>query len=653
MAVLSHVGLRYQILLIGLIGVVGLIVSALASYVNDFAQAEQQAQMDRATAGQALVLQAENDFLQARRDEKDFLLHRTAASVTHHDAATRAVLDGLDRLAPLAGSALAADLAAARADAALYRERFAAVVRAQSALGVDENQGLQGALRDSVHDAEASLTQHDEPRLLVLMLMMRRHEKDFLLRQEPKYAEALDQRVAEFGKALPASALPPDVQTDVATKIAAYQRDFRSLAQGTAALSAGVKQLDDASGAFEPMLARIGQRMRADYAATKQRVEAANDDDTHLMFGAIAVVTVLVGLIAWLVGRGVAGPIIALAGAMRRLAGGDTSVDVAGAGRHDEVGAMAGAVQVFKDNAVEIARLQSERSDVEARAAEAKRQELGRLADAFQGSVESVVSAVTTAATGLRTTAQALSATAEQTSRQAGAVSTASEAASTNVQTVASAAEELSASISEILRQVSDSTRVADQAVQDAERTNASMRDLATAAQKIGEVVGLITSIANQTNLLALNATIEAARAGDAGKGFAVVASEVKNLASQTARATDEIGAQIKTMQATAGQAVRDIGSICETITHMGQIAAGIATAVEEQGAATSEIARNVQQAAAGAEEVSKNVAGVTTAAGDTGNAANHVLGSAEALAQQSERLRGEVDGFLATLKSA
>jgi methyl-accepting chemotaxis protein len=246
-----------------------------------------------------------------------------------------------------------------------------------------------------------------------------------------------------------------------------------------------------------------------------------------------------------------------------------------------------------------------------------------------------------------------LSATAEQTSMQASAVSSASEEASSNVQTVAAAADELAASIAEILRQVSDSTKVADKAVHDARRTNDQMQQLEGAAQKIGEVVGLITTIANQTNLLALNATIEAARAGEAGKGFAVVASEVKNLASQTARATDEIGSQIKAIQATTGAAVREIGAICDTIVKMGEIATAIASAVEEQGAATQEIARNVQQAAHGTEEVSKNVAGVTQSAGETGSAASQVLGSAEDLARQSEVLRDKVDGFLATLRSA
>ena len=652
MALLSRIGLRFQVLLIGAIGLAGLIVIAAATYFNDAAQDRMQAELARGAAGLALQRQVEVDLLQARRHEKDFLLRRTEQLVALHATAGRAVLDDIDRLMPLAGAAVADDLKAVRQGVVAYLAQFAAVARAEIALGLNETEGLQGALRTAVHDAEASLTAHDEPRLLVLMLMMRRHEKDFLLRQEAKYADALKQRVAEFDAALPGSGLPAAVRPDVAAKIAAYQRDFLALVQGTLGLIEDTKRLGAAYAAIEPALARVGQRMGADYAATATRVNDERNQLVRLTFIAIGVVTVLVGVAAWLIGSGVSRPVVALAEAMRRLAGGDTAVAVVGGGRRDEVGRMAVAVQVFKDNALEIARLHEERTATDARAAVERRQELTQLATDFQRSVEGVVDAVAASAGQMRGTAQALSATAEQTSRQAGAASTASETASSNVQMVAAAAEQLSASIAEILRQVSDSTTVADRAVADAHRTNASVQALSGAAHKIGEVVGLITSIANQTNLLALNATIEAARAGDAGKGFAVVASEVKSLAAQTARATDEIGTQIKSIQSTTEQAVREIGVICATIERMGGIATTIASAVEQQGAATREIARNVQHAAEGTDAVAKNVAGVTATAGETGSAASLVLGSAETLAQQSERLRSEVNTFLATLKT-
>jgi methyl-accepting chemotaxis protein len=249
--------------------------------------------------------------------------------------------------------------------------------------------------------------------------------------------------------------------------------------------------------------------------------------------------------------------------------------------------------------------------------------------------------------------AEAMSGTAEETTRQATAVAAASEEASTNVQTVASATEELSTSVQEISRQVGQSTSIAGKAVDEANRTDHTVSGLAEGAQKIGEVVELIRSIASQTNLLALNATIEAARAGDAGKGFAVVASEVKNLANQTAKATEDITEQIASIQAATSEAVTAIKGIGATINEINTISGSISAAVQQQGAATQEIARNVQQAAAGTQEVSSNISGVTEAARSTGKVAQDVLGAAKALTDQSENFRRRVDGFLEKIRAA
>ena len=273
------------------------------------------------------------------------------------------------------------------------------------------------------------------------------------------------------------------------------------------------------------------------------------------------------------------------------------------------------------------------------------------VADNFERNMKQVVDTVASAATELQSTAQGMEITAQSTSQQSMTVAAAAEEASSNVQTVASAAEELSSSISEISRQVSQSTQIAGAAVAEVDGANQKVQGLAEAAKKIGEVVALITDIADQTNLLALNATIEAARAGDAGKGFAVVASEVKNLANQTARATEEISAQIGGIQTATQDAVQAIGSIGGTIGKMNEIASAIAAAVEQQGAATQEIARNVEQAAAGTQDVSSNIVQVTQAATETGHSAGEVLVAAGELSKQSEVLGSEMKDFIVEMR--
>ncbi|MFD2264435.1 methyl-accepting chemotaxis protein [Lacibacterium aquatile] len=368
----------------------------------------------------------------------------------------------------------------------------------------------------------------------------------------------------------------------------------------------------------------------------------------------VGIASLLLGLgLAFLVTRSIVQPIAKMTGAMGSLAKGDVATVVQDTDNRSEIGDMARAVQVFKDNMIETNRLRDEQEALKASTETEKRASMNRLADEFNASVKGVVGKVSTASAGLQQTAQAMSATAEETSRQATVVSAAAEQASTNVQTVASASEELFASISEISRQVATSARIAGQAVEQADRTNAQVDGLAKAAQKIGEVVQLINDIAAQTNLLALNATIEAARAGEAGKGFAVVASEVKSLATQTAKATEDIAQQISVIQSATQEAVGAIQDIGKTIGEINQITTTVASAVEEQGAATQEIARNVQQAAVGTSEVTVNITGVNQAATQTGAAAGRVLTSAGDLAAQGDLLRRQVDDFIAKVRTA
>jgi methyl-accepting chemotaxis protein len=368
--------------------------------------------------------------------------------------------------------------------------------------------------------------------------------------------------------------------------------------------------------------------------------------------GAIAAI-ILSGLIAVWLGRGLAKPIQALEKAMRAIASGQHDVVVPGADRRDEIGSMAGAVEVFKNGLIETGQLRAAQEDQRRNSEAERRQTVHALAARFESSVGSVVNAVGSAATELRGTAVSMAGAAEQAMQQTTTVAAASEEASRNSQAVAAAIEELNASIGEIAQQVHESAKVAGQAVGQANQSTVEVRGLAQAAEKIGDVVKLISEIAAQTNLLALNATIEAARAGDAGRGFAVVASEVKTLASQTSKATEEISAQVAAIQSATLSSVEAIDGITHTISKVNEIASAIASAVEEQGAATREISYNVAEAARGTGEVSENIVGVRDAAQATGAAADQVVASAAALSEGGETLKMQVEAFLREVRAA
>ncbi|MBT5038736.1 MAG: HAMP domain-containing protein [Rhodospirillaceae bacterium] len=400
------------------------------------------------------------------------------------------------------------------------------------------------------------------------------------------------------------------------------------------------------------LLKEVEDKIASDLQTTAASIESTS----HTAFLLLAVVTLILLLVTtgvvYSIVTGITRPITNMTSAMNILAAGNNEIEIYYLGRRDEIGEMAKSVQVFKENAIEKARLTAEQT-AENEKREARAQHIDELCKSFDGSISSVVSAVSAASNEVELSAVSMSTTAEQTSQQSAVVASASEEATTNVQTVASAAEELTSSIGEIARQVDDSTRNAQNAVAEAEKTNNTVKSLSEAGQKIGDVVQLINDIASQTNLLALNATIEAARAGEAGKGFAVVASEVKSLANQTAKATDEIGTQIATLQGATGDAVGAIEDIGTMIGEISETSITIASAVEQQRAATGEISRNVQEAASGTQEVSSTISTVHEAAQNTGAAAGDMKGAAGELSQQSEELRHEVEAFLKDIRAA
>jgi methyl-accepting chemotaxis protein len=366
----------------------------------------------------------------------------------------------------------------------------------------------------------------------------------------------------------------------------------------------------------------------------------------------ILVLSLLAAGMLWMV-RGVAKPVAKMTEVMKRIANGELDAEVPARERKDEIGGMAGAVQVFKENGLQMRALETERAALAGRAEQDRRATLQAIAADFEQAVGGIVASVSSAASTIETTANSLSATAENTQRLSASVATASEQSSANVQSAAAASEQMASSVNEIGRQVQQSRHVSEQAVGQAHNTNQRIEALSQSANRIGEVIKLIAEIAGQTNLLALNATIEAARAGEAGRGFAVVAQEVKALASQTAKATEEIASQIGQIQEATSETVSSIEEVCKTITTMSEISAAIAAAVEEQGAATQEIARNVQEAARGAAQVSGNIGDVKHGAEQTEASAAQVHGSVRGLAEESRHLRESVQGFIAKLQAA
>jgi len=410
---------------------------------------------------------------------------------------------------------------------------------------------------------------------------------------------------------------------------------------------------------LQPRMAAFRKALQGDIDFNNRGAEAEADTgvatyaSASRWVGATLVAAVLISVLAGLgLVTGVARPIILTTAVMRRLAAGDKSVEIFGAGRKDEIGAMASAIQVFKDNMIKADEL-SVAQTAEQAVKQQRATRLEHLVHDFESTIAGMAGVLSSAAAELQVTAQSMSSAASQTNQQASSVAAAAEEASVGVQTVAASAEELTASIGEITRQVTHSAGIAGQAVIDARRTDAIVRTLADGAQRIGLVVDLITNIASQTNLLALNATIEAARAGDAGKGFAVVASEVKNLANQTARATEEISGQVAQLQTSTKEAVEAISGIAKVIAEVGSIATAIAAAVEEQSAATAEIAKNTQQTAISTQDVSGNIAGVTQAADSAGAAAGQVLSAAGALSKQAGQLTSEVNTFVSSVRAA
>src|SRR5882672_7826175 len=508
-----HLRLTHKIMAIGIVGLVGLLAFGAIYQVGSWSQDASRTIANSAREISDLNKQLSIEMLEARRNEKNFQQRRNESYAKAHAELVVAINRDFDRLQMLTKAGGMGDLSEkirlAHDCFASYARDFAALVSAEVKLGLNETLGLSGSLRAAVHDIEAKLKEIDNPRLTSWMLMMRRHEKDFMLRRDQKYAGELKKSEAEFSKALAAAEIPSAMAAEITLKLEKYQKEFvawTDSAQQTAGYDASMMKT---FRGLEPLIADVGRGVERLYKQAETSEAAARDSSRTWMLIAFGLAVVLVCAASLLIGRSISKALSAMVQAMTRLAIGDSAVAIPGLGRKDEVGEMAGAVEVFKNNMIETERLRAEQLAVEQRQAQQRKAEMRKLADAFEGAVGEIVESVSSAATELEASAGTLTATAERSQQLATTVASASEEASTNVQSVASASEELTSSVNEISRQVQGSARIAGEAVEQAQKTNDRVAELAKAAARIGDVVELINTIAGQTNLLALNATIE------------------------------------------------------------------------------------------------------------------------------------------------
>ena len=582
--------------------------------------------------------------MDARRLERDVLFSRSLDAddaIIQHKENLKAATARLKAILPI----MANDQDRALANRIIsgidgYRTQFIKAADLQMEVGTNENEGLLGRLRASVHTAEATLAQSHQDHLTMLMLMMRRHEKDFLARLDAKYVAEHSKRAAEFDGALQSAGLSAADKAQVTADMAKYAADFHSVADGILNLVLEAKSLEQSYTRFAPdlqALRNMANTMTNDAKSESSVVIAMTSRVIAFSLVAGTIFVALLGTaITWAINR----PLLQTTHVMVQLAEGDLMAEIPTKSWTTEILHMTHALQVFKNNAQEADRLRHEQEQARTVAEQEKRKALGIMAETVERETRLAVTMISQQ-TGIMTdNAVGMAQSAEEVAENSHQVAGAASDAEANAQAVASAAEELSASIGEISSQINTSSAIIVEAVAATRRSQDIIGHLSQAVDKISEVTALINTIASQTNLLALNATIEAARAGEMGKGFAVVANEVKNLANQTAKATEEITAQIADIQSTTTAAVQSVGAISDSILQVENVSTAVAAAVEEQGVATAEIARNVCQSSQASNDVASRIALVSEEARDTGHKAEHIQSLSATVASSIQQLQ-------------
>jgi len=681
LAWLQNKSISLRVFILAAVGVLGLIAVLVTHIVSDSIVSQATTEAEHYSEVSVLTKDLERQALQLRRREKDFFLRQDMRYVGLYEEASAAADKDLEALgALLDNEALEVAVNDLARIVPQHKDQFRKVVATHEAIGLDEQQGLQGALRAAVHGIEATLDSNRNDQLQILMLMLRRHEKDFIMRVDSKYIDRINERGREFRLALEKSNFNSNLKAELSAKLDTYLSAFAAYAEKRLTLDSEMAALSDIysrmDGPFE-VLEKVAAELHAAKVAEAEASEAT-------AFVTIVVITaIMIGvavLVAGAVIRATVHPVRSLETALSGIAGGDFTTTVPGTHFRDELGSMARTAEQLRDSAAERVRLEAEarkraeeqaleereraaieaaeeRAKVEAEREAAKRREdranrLNALVSAFDTTIGDAVTNLDGASVQMRNTAGEMVDVADTTGRQVNSVSEAAGQMQENVSAMASAIEEFAASIAEVNQQMHNANAISREAVDASDRGGKAMAQLSDSSKQIEDVVKLINDIAEQTNLLALNATIEAARAGEAGKGFAVVASEVKSLANQTAKATEQITSQIADMQNVTEVAVKVIDTIGEANERLNNVMMNVSSAVEEQQATTNEISRSVQYTSEGTQRVTAEIHEVASGAEKTGSAATEVMSAAEQLEMLAASIKREVDGFLKDVRN-
>jgi len=648
---LNTVPVQSKILLLVAVATIGLILLWGANFIGTQLNVPYQEEVERTTHLQKVVSKIEIGFLQERRNEKNFLIRQDEKYIAKHVEAKKEIAKYFTEAEKYGHKDENEQISLIRTAFHDYSEEFDKISTMWREIGLTPNVGLRGDLRQAAQDVESLVEEYDAKEVVVAMLMLRRAEKNFLIRASEKYRDDFSQALEKFSSIADKSSISGASKAKIEEFVLAYENSFNQMVDVRLAAEEEVKKLNEIFSKAEPILLNLFDVVDIKNEAA---IEAQHEiqSSAQIIGGVLAGVIFIISLgLSLIIGRTISIPVIQLSDEMKRISN-DEVVDVAKREGRDEIADMGNTLFDFQRKLQEANQLREEAAKQQEIQLERGRK-VNSLSSDFDDKITHVLEIVSAASTELDASAKTMSSIASGSSDRAASAATASDEATANVQTVASACEELSASIQEISRQSVQSNELAQLATKDVEATENVVQELSESAKRISEVVSIISDIAEQTNLLALNATIEAARAGEAGKGFAVVANEVKSLATQTGRATTEISETIHIVLGKVSESVDAISNVTGRISEIAQMISGISAAVEEQNAATSEISRNVEEAANGTTDVNKNVGEVSRLAEEAGAASGEVQTASEELAQQSNEMKKVVDSFLDGVRAA